>query len=425
MKSTHDVVGTSTPLSMPSERSPITDRRGEIAPSSRSTRIVGWLALMVVFAGVFEMTCRVEDWIMYRMPIGSRYRSVEDLLIRDADGIHGRPNAQFEKWIMNGIGTRGPAASAVPKVGTIRVVTVGASETFGLRESIGHEYPRQLEESLSVRRLDARCPVGDGTANATFEVLNAAFAGMTVPTIEQDVRNRLRRFHPTVIVAYPSAVAYLENERPVAARPDSTPVPPLSGMRALHPRSRERAREQVKQMVPEFIKAWLRQRETDAVVRAHPPGWQFSSVPLDRAAAFESDLRRLIGTIRSVGAVPVLVTHANIFIGRRTRDRQMLVAWQKFFPRATGESLIAFDSVARLATIKIGADSSVVVVDAAPLLAAAPITAFADYVHFTDLGAAQMARVVADGVIASVRERPCDLPCCILSRSAGNSTSDR
>ena len=371
------------------------------------------------------MTCRVEDWIMYRMPIGSSYRSVEDLLIRDADGVHGRPDAQFEKWIMNGIGTRGPAASVVPTVGTIRVITVGASETFGLRESIGHEYPRQLEESLSVRRLDVRCGVSAGAENATFEVLNAAFAGMTVPTIEQDVRNRLRRFHPTVIVAYPSPASYLENERPVAARPDSTPPRALSGMRAFYPRSRERAREQLKQMLPEFIKAWMRKRETDAVVRAHPPGWQFSSIPLDRAAAFESDLRLLIGTIRSVGAVPVLVTHANIFVGRQTRDRQMLVAWQKFFPRATGESLIAFDSIARMATIKIGADSSVVVVDAAPTLAAAPIAAFADYVHFTDLGAAQMAHVVADGVIASVRGRPCEPTCCILGRPAASSTSDR
>ena len=154
---------------------------------------------------------------------------------------------------------------------------------------------------------------------------------------------------------------------------------------------------------------------------SHESGWQFTTVPEDRLAAFESDLRHLVGTIRSVGATPVLVTHANAFFGRETINRDMLVAWQKIFPRATRRTLVVFDSLSRLVTIKVGADSNITVVDAAPPLGAAPAAAFADAVHFTDLGASTMASLVANGVVAALqRTDSCLVSCC----AAGTSTSD-
>ena len=398
-----------------SDYRPVSSRRHSAVPSStRLANSAYWLALVVVFAGVFELTCRVEDWVMYRMPIGSPFRSVEDLIVRDADGMHGRPNAQFEKWVMNGLGTRGPAATVLPSPGTVRIITVGASETFGLKESPNQEYPRQLEESLTVRRDRLRCSDSSTIPTARFEVLNAAFAGMSVPTIDQDVRNRLRRFRPAMVVAYPSPLAYLYDSLPVAAQPDSTSrSTPLGAGRGLYPRSLDRVREQLKQMLPEFVKSRLRQRQTDRVTRRHEPGWQFTAAPAERLAAFDLDLRHLVGTIRSVGATPVLVSHGNAFFARKTLDRDKLIAWQKVFPRATGRTLISFDSLSRLITIKVGADSNVTVVDAAARLGAAPESAFADAVHFTDLGASTMASLIGDGVFSALqRTDSCLVPCC-------------
>jgi hypothetical protein len=361
-------------------------------------RVAGSFALIVVFALTFELTCRVEDWVMYRMPLASPYRSVEDLIIRDADGMHGRPNAQFQKWIMNDVGTRGPRASLLPASGTVRIITVGASETFGLRESPGHEYPRQLEDSLNARLRRGACPT---RADLRVEVLNAAFAGMTLPTIHQDVRNRLARLHPAVVVAYPSPASYLEAERPVAARPDSSPNAGVLGSRAmLHPRAIDRLRDQLKEMLPIAVKSWLRQRETNAA-RAGVAGRLFSTPPADRLSAFEVDVRQLISGIRAIGSTPVLVTHANAFVGRRTIDADKLIAWEKFFPRTTGATLLAFDSLSRSVELSVAAESGTVVVDAARRLASAPDSAFADYEHFADLGAALMASAIADGVIAA------------------------
>lgn len=371
-------------------------------------RVVAWASLGAVFMLVAEFTCRIEDWVMYRTPIVSRVGSLDDLVVRDADGMHARANAQFQKWKINGLGLRGPDRSLTPTPGTIRVITVGASETFGLRESPDKEYPRQLEDSLRAWARRNRC---DGQAGG-FEVLNAAFAGMSLPTIEQDARLRLRRLQPAVVIVYPASAQYLQDEVPRAARPDSASTPaPLPFTRALQPRILVRAREQVKQMLPSPVRNLLRSRDIQASLRSHPPGWRFASPPPDRLALFDEDLRRVVGTVRSIGAEPVLVTHANLFMNRRAVDDEMLSAWEKFYPRASGGAIVAFDSLARGVTMRVGADSGVVTVDAAQRLSAAPPTAFGDFVHFTNSGAALMADAIRPGVLAAAKRKAsvCDL----------------
>jgi hypothetical protein len=369
---------------------------------SRVAVVGQWISLALVFFLVLEATCRVEDWVMYRMSVTSPYSNLNDLVVRDADGMHGRPNAQFEKWSMNNLGMRAPETPLIPPPGTLRVFTVGASETFGLRESPGHEFPQQLEDSLNIQIGRGAC---GGEPRLRFQVLNAAFPGMGVPTIEQDIRNRLRRMHPDFVFAYPSPAQYLDDEPPFAAPPDSASRPTQpTRLRALRPRSIERISDQLKLLLPEWLKTRVRGFQRRKEIDNHPADWQFTSVPENRVALFESDLRRLIGTIRATGAEPILATHGNLFMDRKERDAYALVAWEKFYPRATRSTIIAFDSVARVVMLRVATDSAVVVVDAAKRLAAAPAAAFADFVHFTDLGSSHMAAVGSEGVMAAARK---------------------
>jgi hypothetical protein len=383
--------------------------------SHRIAAVLGWVGVTIVFAIVLELACRVEDWVLYRAPIVSRYTQLNDLIVRDADGMHGRPNARYMKWEMNALGTRGPEASVKPAAGTIRIVTVGASETFGLRESPGKEYPRQLEDSLNARAARTVCASGKP---AKYEVLNAGFAGMSLPTIRQDLRTRIRRLQPAMILVYPTPVQYLEEAIPYPAKPDSSGRdvgPPAS--HALHPRVVDRMREQIKQVLPEWVKTRLRARETRALLQSRPADWRFAGVPTDRLQDFDSDLRQTIGTIREIGAVPVLATHGNIFMGRGEPDHDMLIAWEKFYPRATGATIVAFDSTARHTTLKIGADSGVTTIDAATRLAKAPVSEFGDFVHFTDSGAADMADIISAAILSTSVANACAL--------AGSSSSPR
>ena len=96
------------------------------------------------------------------------------------------------------------------------------------------------------------------------------------------------------------------------------------------------------------------------------------------------------------------MTHANRFMSSGTADRGMLVAWEKFYPRAPGPVIVAFDAEARDVTLRAAADSGVVVADAARKLASARASdAFADFAHFTDAGSALVASVLVPPVMSS------------------------
>src|SRR3954469_2044454 len=294
-------------------------------------RVVAGVGLTLLFCLTMEPPCRVEDWLRFGMPLLTPITSQADLMIRDADGIHGRPNARYQKWEMNALGTRGPAATLVKSDSTVRVVLVGASETFGLYEAPGKEFARQLEDSLNSVLRARRCAV------RRFEVLNAALPGMSLPTIEQDVRNRVRRFGAEVMLPYPPPAQYPVEEPPQPAAPDSSGSGSVSSWRrALHPRIVDRLRSQLKELMPDRIASWLRRRDTQAHLRNRPAGWRFTTPPADRLEFYEADLRKLIGTIRAARATPVLMTHANRFMHPGEVDRGMLVAWEKFYPRAPG-----------------------------------------------------------------------------------------
>lgn len=343
-----------------------------------------------------EVFCRVEDWVQFRTPLLARERSQQDLLIRDALGMHGRPGGRFQKWSLNSFGMRGPEVSLVKPRNVVRIVTTGASETFGLYESPGKEYPRQLEDSLT-RRFSV---TGRACEQLKAQVLNAGMPGMSLPTIEQDIRLRVRSLRPDYVVIYPTPPGYLYDEPPVAAAPEMTTrtASPLPFRYALTPRVTDRLRNQLKAILPDFVQDRMRRREIKAMIASHPKDWRFQRLPIDRVEAYNADLRRVLGTIRSLGAVPVVMTHANRFVGSTDFVHPSLRIWEKFYPRASGRMIVAFDSVARLATIAAAEDSGAVVVDLAPILAGTNGQAFADYSHFNDLGAALTASALTQAI---------------------------
>jgi hypothetical protein len=362
----------------------------------RTFEVIG---LALLFLVGLEAASRIDDWFRFRTPLFARERSESDLLIRDALGMHGRPNGRFEKWSLNSLGMRGPEVPRNKPPGVLRVVTSGASETFGLYESPGKEYPRQLEDSLNARlqREGGVC----GLERA--EVLNAAMPGMSLPTTEQDIRLRVAKIQPDFVVLYATPPSYLEDDLPRAAAPAPSvrEAPPLPPTYALFPRAWDRVRTQVKSLLPMPVQDWLRQRQIQKVRRQHDKGWRFTTAPEDRLAAFDNDVRRTVGTIDSIGAVSVLMTHANRFVGLPLSDSPMLTAWEKFYPRATGRTIVAFDSLADLRTAAVAADSGTVFVDLARVLAHDP-DAFADFSHFTDRGAALIAKAASDAIWAAI-----------------------
>ena len=368
-----------------------------------AARILALVAFLGLFAVVFEITARVEDLVRFGTPIFSPYTDQTDLILQDEFGARGRPNARFQKWVLNSIGTRGPEVAPTKAPGVVRVVTAGASETFGLYETPSREYPRQLEDSLSVSLTRLSCVPAQRPQRA--EVVNAALPGMSLPTVSLDVKHRIASLRPDFIVYYPTPAQYLDELPPgaVARGVPTTEVPPLT--RALYPRSWARLRSQLKAMLPSVAQTWVRQREVKTILRSRPAGWQFTSVPNDRVELFDQDLRRMVGTIRATGAVPILATNSNAFLGADPSGVEVLYAWERFTPRATGQVILAFDSVSREIVRQVGRDSAVAVAEVDKAVRGR--AAFADFLHFTDAGAAAVARVLTEAIVGELQRTSC------------------
>jgi hypothetical protein len=371
-------------------------------------RAVSALGLFLVCAASFELATRVQDWVRYRMPILSTVTSEEELMMRDRDGAHGRPNAQFRKWVMDSLGFRGPEVPVHSARGTVRVMVSGASETFGLYESPNKEYARELEDTLNARVGAAACA---GSSTTHFEVLNDALPGMSLPTTRQDIRTRLVRFAPDVIVYYPSPAQYLEDRLPFATPPDtSAPKRDIarSALRALHPRSLDAIRDEVRQLAPQLLLEWFRERAAADERKRHPAGWVFTTLPTARMSVFDADLRSLIGAVRAQGAEPVIATHATAFERHRQDSTELAQSWERFYPRASGTTIIHFDDSARVTTMRAASDSAVILADVHGMFAVAEGDNFVDGVHFTDAGSARVAHILADAVLlAAARRHEC------------------
>ncbi|HEY8795973.1 MAG TPA: hypothetical protein VIM15_13630 [Gemmatimonadaceae bacterium] len=377
--------------------------RPGFAPAVR--RRAGALGLVLVCAVSFELTTRILDWVRYRMPILSRVTGEEELMLRDRDGAHGRPNAQYRKWAMDSLGFRGPDVPVHAARGTVRIVVAGASETFGLYESPNKEYARELEDTLNERLAAGECA---GSSTVRFEVLNDALPGMSLATAKQDIRNRLGRFAPDIIIYYPSPAQYLEDRLPIATPPDSL-APKRSVERsplgALHPRSLEFVRDELRQLAPEPMLNWFRERAAGSERRKHPAAWVFSSVPHDRLLVFDADLRSLIGAVRSDGAEPVIATHATAFERHMADSAERAQSWERFYPRANGATIIAFDDSASATTMRAASDSGLVPADVHAMFARTQGDNFVDFVHFTDVGSARVAHVLAEAALTAAGRR--------------------
>jgi hypothetical protein len=348
------------------------------------------LALTTTCLLAVELTCRLDDWLRYGTPLLSPFTSPNDLSVRDVYGAHGRPFAQYTKYILNNLGMRGPNVAPSKPSGVIRIVTAGASETFGLYESLGHEYPRQLEDSLR-------------SCAPRFQVLNAAFIGMSLPTQEQDLRLRIAPLRPDVVVLYPTPVQYLSDPPPSATPPDSTPgAGRLSWTRWTSLRAGKRLTLHLDGLIPARVRNYLRHRSLEDEAQF---GGRFVGAPADRLARYETDLRHIIATVRSIGARPVLMTHADVFMADGPSNRLLIEQWRRFYPRASGTTLLQFDSAAAVVTRRVAAEQSVPLVDLAEIVRdrlPRPVDRFfGDYAHFTDAGAGVVAAALRPAVLGA------------------------
>jgi hypothetical protein len=353
------------------------------------------LAILGVFLATAEAFVRADDALTWGAPLLSPYTH-DRLLLQDSRGFRGRPQYRYQKWRMNNLGFRGPDLAVFAAPGKIRIAIVGASETFGLYESEGDEYPARMQAVL------------ESLAPGRFEVVNASLPGMTVSAMGPYFERAILPLRPHLLLVYPTPSFYLwTTSLPLdyapprfGGAPDSVRIGPWAiESDAVASRLAGKARDVLKELVPDFVVTAVRESGLRRRRAAHEPGWVWQAVPEDRMALFRSHLARLVDTVRAAGVRVALVTHANRVAGSSSRiegsDRRLLINLIAVeCPRATPEVLAAVDSVANEVIRQVGRERGAVVLE---LEGRVPSNAeyFADYAHFTNLGADHVARILA------------------------------
>jgi len=339
-----------------------------------------WCLGLVIFVVVLEVCARVDDVISYDAPFWGKYDD-DILLQKDSIGKWGRPGAHYAKWQLNSLGYRGPELRA----GSIRIITVGASETFGLYEAPGEEYPRQLERDLNT-----------WAGRDVFQVVNVAFAGETLPTAILRVPQIVEQVHPSYALIYPDLSSYIW----MSLKPANAPA---NQAEAVHHQEKFESRLSVrvenllKQTLPISIQDELRKISMRREI-ASRHYVILDRLPEDRFEHFRRDLRNLIAELREHGVEPILVTHATIFSKPLAEgDRISLTHWRKIYPMLKEEGFLDMERRMNDIIRQTALEEHLPVIDADEEMPHGP-KYFADFVHFTTYGAGVMASILTDGL---------------------------
>jgi lysophospholipase L1-like esterase len=338
-------------------------------------RSAGYVALALL---TLEIAARVDDRIKDGAPLLRPY-TINTLFRPSPFGREGIPGARFAKWQMNALGYRGPE----PRPGRSNILTFGASETFGLYESPDHEYPRRVESLLDAARPNA------------YGVVNIAIPGIRIGRIGY-LERALDQTQARHVVVYPSPANYIGTTEPFCRQP-SKPVPSSVGL-VDQVRLAGKVDQLVKKVVPQQALSPLRAFSIWQANRNEAP---IARVPDQTLEALREDLRCVVRSAQQRGATPILVTHATYFGDRiAPDDKAQLLAWRRFYPELREEGFLDLEQRANAVIRAVAAEAKAPLVDAAAAIPRGPAH-FADFVHFTDKGAAVLAGMIAEVVLKS------------------------
>lgn len=356
-----------------------------------------WVVFGISFLVTIEIAARVEQWLEYGAPILDEYTYSSALFMNDEHGIRGKPNGHYEKWKLNSYGFRGPEVQLESVAGRLRIICVGASETFGFYETAGKEWPRQLEALLRQSGVDA-------------EVVNAAMAGMSLPQRIRHLEKRLLRFSPDVVVFMLEYGSYAgltaEKVRVQREHPSVLPDPKgiVEGIKSL--RTTGRLQDIVLPKLPAPIQAAIGNvgRTLKLEMRKRELGSKYRSyvhvMPFE-VEAFTHDLEELSTVASAAGVTVVFLSPAMWFTDRNLSITYL--SWPFLDESWWREAQDALSKVAREFAVQRDIDY----IDLFELVRGHEHEWMTDMLHFNDRGAEQVAKRVAEQIMKQ-RNRAAD-----------------
>ncbi|MFZ5568872.1 MAG: SGNH/GDSL hydrolase family protein [Thermodesulfobacteriota bacterium] len=313
--------------------------------SKKGHRIFRAILAVSFFFVSMEITARIDDFAKYRAPFWEKY-TADRLRSRDRNGIrHNVPGSRFEKWIINASGFRGPEIAVKKKAGIKRIVCMGTSETFGLYEPSGQEWPSQLSSLLSKYH--------------GYEVINTAVVGLELGLYQPYIQQYIINFQPNIIILMINPFSYASGRyrREAASEQDPNHTPQqvknrpgmdLSGVSGIIDGLRlpSKMKQTFKQLIPESVLAtyqlWNMRCQVSAIETIRLKG----KSPSDHAspeglALFQARIEELINYLTE-NHIKVILCSYPVLIDADNIDQYPAVFWdhRRFYVELSFKGLI-------------------------------------------------------------------------------------
>jgi hypothetical protein len=363
-------------------------------------------AVAVIFFIVsIEICARIDDAVRYGAPFWQRY-SAECLKSSDDTGIPCNiPNARFQKWHNNSYGFRGPEILAAKTPGTLRVVCLGASESYGLYESPRKEWPAQLLELLP---------------SPKYQVINASVVGLGLRSYEPYVKKYVLPLEPDVIVCFVNPFFYATRLERTGVDQTSTVKPAnrtekkphialtgmiISNVRCL-PKIKQAFKKALQNSFPKELQRYqIRslQKEVETAEALRLKGRKPKDIVPDASVrSFKNDLSKFVSFLESHHVKVLLSTYPSL-IGRENLSvyPDIFLDNRRFFVEFSLPGMIDVLDKSNSSIRAVAIERGVMFVDCRALV---PKTSeyFGDNVHYTDRGA----REIAKGIAARLLGKP-------------------
>jgi lysophospholipase L1-like esterase len=346
---------------------------------------------LLTFLIAMEICARVEDRVVYNAPILERYNA--DRLRCREDGVPCNvPNVRYEKWSNNNLGFRGPDVALEKSAGLTRVVCLGASESYGLYESEGNEWPAQMRRMVAGRNI---------------EVINASVVGLGLTDYEKYLTKHVLPLKPDLLIVSVNPFFYVVSQEKIRQnrnqpRTNGGVKKPAGFLFMEQVRVLPKLKQAVKEAATRYLSGFLQsyqlmklQKEIQHMEQAKLNGARPRDiVPAIYTQDFSKELDRLIRFAKSHSMKIVLMTYPSL-IGPNnlTQYPEIFLDNRRFFIEYSHLGMIDTLEKINAAVRSSALEHSLPLIDMSAILPKS-VEYFGDNVHYTDRGA----RTVAEGV---------------------------
>jgi hypothetical protein len=360
--------------------------------------LIKWIWLGLVFFVALELITRLGDSIRYDAPFRGVYTHLR-LRCYDSDDIqHNIPHARFERWYNDSLGFRGDEISLEKPAGIYRIVCMGASESYGLYENQGKEWPKQL--------------IGEIDNSAGLEIVNASVVGLSFIKYQPYFEKYVKKITPDMVILLINPCSYvIEHERLInkpanqAAPPPAMPAQPKFSLSSIKEfisdlRITDKLAKSFKRLIPnslldryqlELSKKQVAEAEKFRLANKSP----YDTMPEKYLESYRNDLQALIDCYQA-NHIKVVLTSYPTLICDETIDKypEYFLGARRFGVELSLKGMIDVTNKVNQLNHQVAAADSL---DFVVLNEVIPHTKeyFADNVHFTDKGAELIARQIA------------------------------